>query len=129
MFHIMVLKGRFLHAIKTCISIWIVTLRCKQLCHCFSKNAMGYWFVMCDLFMELASEFHFPSNIGTSQIIYICMLPILNVCTITFILLAVCLTLVSANISSNTTFLAIVTFGQITTGEVDLCFHIYSNTS
>ena len=58
MFHVMVLKGKFLYVIRACVSIEVVILRCKQFSNCLkkyvNKSGMVYWLVMCELCMELA---------------------------------------------------------------------------
>ena len=50
----MVLKGMFLHVIRTCISTKVMTLRCKQFSDWLTCNVM---------------RILFPNNISRSQII------------------------------------------------------------
>ena len=74
----MLLKGRFSYIIRTCSYVWMMILRYKQFSDLMMQNGknswMGYWFVTCDLYMDLAWEFHFPNSTGMSQITCICML-------------------------------------------------------
>ena len=74
--------------------------------------------------MKLTWEFHDPKNTGVSQIICTYMLLITTFClhTNSLLLLTECLALVNANISWNTTFTAVVIFGQISTGSMDILF-------
>ena len=51
----------------------MVIPRCKQLAYSLTQNVnnsvVGYWFVMCDLSMQLAGEFIFPNSTGVVFII------------------------------------------------------------
>ena len=68
----------------------------------------------------------FPNNIGISQIIYSCTLLITKLCTISLLLLPMCLTLINANISMIMTFTTTVIFGQIILGPMDhICLEYY----
>ena len=125
-----VLKGMFLYVVSTCISIQVVTLRCKPFSDWFtqsvSNSGMGYLLSHRTCIWNWHMNSIFPSSTGISQIIFTCELLITTFClTITSLLLTMCLTLVNASISWNTTFTTIVIFHQISTGHMELFFSLW----
>ena len=92
----------------------MIILRCKQFSDLLTQNVknlgMGYLFVMCDLSMHIAYEYHFGKQYRHVTI-YLHMYNTryyIFLCTVTLLLLTIFLTLRNGNISSNTTFTSIV---------------------
>ena len=85
---------------------------------------MNYWFVVCDLSMQLVWELHFLNKTGMLQIIYMCILLMTTflISTITLLLLTMCLTLVSANILANMIFSHIIIFDEVSIALMYLIF-------
>ena len=93
-----------------------------------NNSGMGYWFLVYDLSMQLAREFHFPNNTGMSEIIYVCVLLITTFHLHNYPLTSYYLpTFGNANNSYNMTITHIEIFDQINSVPMDLCLHHLCN--
>ena len=92
----------------------MLELYCKQFSAYLAQNVnnsgMDYQFVMCDLSVQLALEFHYPGNTSISIIIYVCILLITTVCLHIYPLIAYYMSYFSQWQFSNTTVTPVVIF-------------------
>ena len=127
MFHITVLKGMFLYAFWTTICRKMSTLRCRKLSgwhRHVSYSGMAYEFVMCQYCLSNSHEIPFSKKyryVTRHSLLYLTEFYI-SVCTINLLLLAIYLSLASANIPSNTKVTSIAMVLKIRSGPMDLLF-------